>query len=206
MISEKKILRNKIRELLKQIKNDKNIHLTQRIINDIFLSSKIYKEAQTILAYAGTEQEVSVDLIINTALKDGKKVALPKTDIETEEMNFYYLDNEKKLEEQICIGNYSIREPIESLPIVPMYPFPIKTVIIVPGLAFSLAGDRLGHGKGFYDKYLSKIFDSNSTHHCPIALAGFGFDFQIQETIPVNEKDVKLTHIITNNGLHICNN
>ena len=207
MIIEKKQLRNKIRELLDLQQNNKTERLIQEVnINNIFLASDLYKDAQNILAYAATDHELSVDLIIKTALKDGKQVALPKTNPETNDMDFYFLDNDKLLEKQINIGNYNIREPVDTLPMVPVQPFPIKTVVIVPGIAFSLSGDRLGHGKGFYDKYFSKIFDLNSTIHLPDALIGVAFNFQIQDKIPVSEYDIALTHIITDNELHICNN
>ena len=142
MSIEKKQLRNKIRELLDLQQNNKTERLIQEVnINNIFLASDLYKDAQNILAYAATDHELSVDLIIKTALKDGKQVALPKTNPETNDMDFYFLDNNKPLEKQINIGNYNIREPVDTLLMVPVQPFPIKTVVIVPGIAFSLSGD-----------------------------------------------------------------
>lgn len=67
-------------------------------------------------------------------------------------------------------------------------------MIILPGVAFTKSGKRLGHGMGYYDKYLSKCFELQSKKPYLIALA---FNEQIKDDIPVTEQDVCLDLILT---------
>nr|MCR4899844.1 hypothetical protein [Treponema sp.] len=86
-------------------------------------------------------------------------------------------------------GTLGISEPDENL-LVPVNLNKLKnkkTLILVPGRAFTLSGDRLGRGKGFYDRFLSELKDKKN-----ITLAGVCFDFQIKKSLPVNDRDVKV--------------
>ena len=71
-------------------------------------------------------------------------------------------------------------------------------MIVLPGVAFTLQGDRLGHGMGYYDKYLKEYFERfpNNSEHQTI-LVGLGYREQIVDTLPVDEHDWKLNFIIT---------
>ena len=66
-------------------------------------------------------------------------------------------------------------------------------LILVPGLGFTKAGQRLGRGKGYYDKYLSKVF---STQESRPVLMGLAFGEQILDTIPVSENDIAVDCVI----------
>lgn len=67
-------------------------------------------------------------------------------------------------------------------------------VVVVPGLAFTTAGDRLGQGGGWYDRFLSKIRPNCTT-------IGVGFDQQIVEALPTEAHDVGLDFVVTDGGM-----
>jgi 5-formyltetrahydrofolate cyclo-ligase len=66
-------------------------------------------------------------------------------------------------------------------------------VVIVPGLAFTRAGDRLGQGGGWYDRFLGEVRDGCTT-------IGVGFAVQVVDELPVEEHDVRLGVVVTEDG------
>ena len=158
------------------------------------LSSPQYKDATTLFAYMALPDEVDLTPVILDALQNGKNVALPKIISQTDSIiKFFYLDKSKKLTEQTATGTYNILEPDESLPATPAPAQ--KTLILVPGRAFTKEGDRLGRGKGYYDRFLSEKIVGSSltmTSFPNFMLAGVCFDFQIKKSLPVDDRDIKM--------------
>jgi 5-formyltetrahydrofolate cyclo-ligase len=77
--------------------------------------------------------------------------------------------------------------------------FLIPDVMLVPLLAFDSQNNRLGYGKGFYDKYLSKFLKNKKK----IITIGIAFSFQKYNKLPVSKFDIKLDNILTEKGLQI---
>ena len=129
--------------------------------------------------------------VIKQAIKDGKRVALPKI-ISKEDgiMEFYYLDAQKSLVEQTSVGALGILEPDETLPASPNPDS--HTLILGPGRAFTMDGARLGRGKGYYDRYLAKKRLPN------VAIAGVCFNFQVLAEVPTDLNDIKMDLIFSN--------
>ena len=100
-------------------------------------------------------------------------------------MNFYKW-NKKDI---LVINKYGMLEPIKSKKIFP-------NVILVPLLAFDNRKYRIGYGKGFYDKFLSKYLKI----HKKILTIGVAFSFQKYHNLPINSKDIKLDYILTEKG------
>ena len=101
-------------------------------------------------------------------------------------MNFYKWSKN----EILFVNKYGILEPVRSSKISPK-------IILVPLLAFDKKKNRLGYGKGFYDKYLTKYLKL----HKKIVTIGVAFSFQKYNKLPVNNKDFKLDYIITEKGI-----
>ena len=80
-------------------------------------------------------------------------------------------------------------EPIKSKKNTP-------NIILVPLLAFDNRKHRIGYGKGFYDKFLSKYFKINKK----ILTIGIAFSFQKHHNLPINSKDIKLDYVLTEKG------
>ncbi len=101
-------------------------------------------------------------------------------------MNFYKWAKQDIL----CLNKYGIPEPLKSKKITP-------DIILAPLLVFDKNKNRVGYGKGFYDRYLNKFIRS----HKKIITVGVAFSFQKYHNLPVNEKDFKLDYIITEKGM-----
>ena len=95
-----------------------------------------------------------------------------------------------KQNEILYVNKYGIPEPKKTFKMIP-------SIILIPLLAFDKDKNRLGYGKGYYDKYLNKYIKS----HKNILTVGVAFSFQKYNKLPVNKKDFKLNFIITEKGL-----
>ena len=121
--------------------------------------------------------------IIKKALQDGKRVAVPR--IDKDGMEFYEI---KDLAE--CVeGTFHIFEPTTNRLVKPEGTE--KTFIVVPGLAYDYMKNRMGYGKGYYDRYFQKYGEEKFER---IAIA---YDLQIVKEIPCEPTDVKVDQIIT---------
>ena len=179
--------KSEIRTYIKDLINKKisTFSSSSRMICEKIIASEEYKKASEIYAYMALPDEVDLTDVIKQAIRDGKRVAVPKIISKDEGiMEFYYLDSQKALAEQTSGGAYGILEPDETLPATP--DAAQKTLILVPGRAFTKEGDRLGRGKGYYDRFLDKKRLPN------ITVAGVCFGFQVLPEIPTDPTDVKM--------------
>jgi 5,10-methenyltetrahydrofolate synthetase len=126
--------------------------------------------------------ELDVWPLLEKLLKTPTVCALPAFDDATQ---FYSARRVKNLETDIFTGRFGVSEPLVELEEIPLNKFDL---ILVPGLAFDLNGNRLGRGKGFYDRILSAA----SGIKC-----GVGYDFQLVENVPAESHDAKVDFIFT---------
>lgn len=184
-----KILVRNMEVIKEQIRSDfktrrkalscEHVRINSDKICENFLHSDIYQNCQNILAYSTIQNEVDLSQIINQALLDDKNLFLPR--VEGDSMNFYRINNTDKLQ----IGSFDILEPQNGT----MYQDATNSIMLVPGIAFSTEGARIGFGKGFYDKYLSQ--------HNSILKIGIAYDWQITKSWETNEFDINMNMIIT---------
>lgn len=188
MVMSKILVRN-MEVIKEQIRRDfktrrrtlscEHVRINSDKICENFLDSDIYKNCQNILAYSTIQNEVDLSQIINQALLDNKNLFLPR--VEGDSMNFFRINNTDKLQ----IGSYNILEPQNGT----VYQDSTNSIILVPGIAFSTQGARIGFGKGFYDKFLSQ--------HNSIFKIGIAYDWQITKSWVTNEFDINMNMIIT---------
>ncbi len=126
------------------VKRDKDKRIFEKII-----STSAYKSADTVLAYVSTEIEVDTLMLIDRALLDNKRVAVPRCISGTRDMDFYFINSRDELER----GSFGVLEPDPDKCTI-AYDFE-RALCIIPGLAFDMEGYRLGYGKGYYDRFLS---------------------------------------------------
>jgi len=162
-------------------------------LENLFINHSVFDESYCVLLYSDYHGEVGTELIINTSLKSGKRVYLPKSYIKDGEslMNFYLIESIKDLKP----GFKGIKEPLENINNRFCYEKEENNniLMLVPGVAFDKTGFRIGYGKGFYDNYLQ---DKKN-----IIKIGFCFDFQFVEKIPAEIHDVKMNYIFSDNGI-----
>lgn len=178
-------------ELRKEIKLkrenlDKNIKLRadEKIRKSLF-ESEIYKNSKVVFIYVNMDSEINTIDIIKTLLISDKIVAVPKVipvSLKERQMKALKINSMLQLNES---GAFGILEPsVECEDISEDV-----DLIIIPGLAFDINGNRLGYGGGFYDRFLRKYPNSKRVALC--------YDFQIFDEIPHEFFDEKVDLIIS---------
>ena len=174
---DKKELRRTIRDRKRAMTEEE---ITQRSarLGALFAQSDAYKAAKTIYGYLPYNQEVRTVPMLEQALRDGKRVAVPK--VYGEEMKFLYLGDLT----QVAKGYAGIPEPIADEPVADD-----KTaLVLMPGLAFDPEGHRIGYGGGFYDKFLAAEPD-----HPTLALC---YEFQMLPKLDTEEHDIPVDTVL----------
>ena len=187
--------KNSFRKIIKTRKGDRLTVNEDRknaeIIVNRYLDSDYFKRADIIFAYSSMEDEIPTERIVQTALKSGKKVALPKVISPVSDgakMEFLLVD----VNTLYINGVYGIMEPESGERISPAGGND-RIEILIPGLCFDLTKNRIGYGGGYYDRYLSQ-FDREKFH-----ITALAYEYQIFEVIPTDEYDSKVDLVITEN-------
>lgn len=174
---DKKELRRTIRER-KRAMTEEEIVSRSEALGVLFAQSEAYKAAKTIYGYLPYNQEVRTVPMLEQALKDGKRVAVPK--VYGDEMKFLYLDDLTKVEK----GYAGIPEPIADEPVADDE----TALVLMPGLAFDPQGHRIGYGGGFYDKFLAA-----EPNHPTLALC---YEFQMLPELHTEEHDIPVDTVL----------
>ena len=170
-------LRRSIRERKRAMTEEEIVSRSEKLMA-LFLASDAYKNARTIYGYLPYNQEVRTVPMLEQALKDGKKVAVPKC--YGDQMKYIYLDDLTKVEK----GYANIPEPIEDGPVGDDE----TALVLMPGLAFDPQGHRIGYGGGFYDKFLAA-----EPSHPTLALC---YEFQLLPHLETEEHDIPVDTVI----------
>lgn len=156
----------------------------ERTVAGLLRQHRAYKECEYVLGYAGTEEEIGTGFFLTEALREGKRVFLPKV-MGKRHMEFFEIDSL----EQLVPGAYGIMEPSGGERIfVPETMH--RALMIMPGVAFDSRGNRIGYGGGFYDTYLEKY-----GHQLEQTIA-IGFTCQEVERVPTGEHDIPPGEVI----------
>ena len=185
-LETKQEIREQIRKLRAGIGADE-WQLATEIIAGKVIASDSFREATDLFCYMDFDGEVGTELIIDEAWRLGKDIWLPR--VSGGEMEFYLVESEK----EIVQGTFGILEPSGEGIKAPGE----DGLVIVPGIAFDSKGNRIGYGKGFYDRYLKA--------HPHLVRLGIAFDIQLVEKIPAQECDCRMDMVFTEKS-HINRN
>jgi 5-formyltetrahydrofolate cyclo-ligase len=154
----------------------------------------VYRQARTVLGYLNFGAEMVAELWVRQALADGKQVLLPRVNRASRHLDLYRVQN---LEHDVAPGSWGIREPVAERCIKEEA---LGTVefILLPGVAFTREGARLGYGGGFYDKLLAQM------PHRPALVAG-AFALQVVQEIPQESTDRNVGWLVTEAEMIRCN-
>ena len=177
----KKELRQFIRNEKRQYSSSQLEELSLSVLSRLNEDEHLQK-AETILMYYSLHDEVNTHQYIDYLLALGKKVLLPEV-IDGENMVIREYTGKHDLKE----GAFHIMEPIGSL--FPEEKYQEIHLAIIPGMAFDQQGNRLGRGKGYYDRFLQKIPQ--------VYKIGICFPFQLVDEIPTEETDIKMDTIMS---------
>lgn len=177
----KKELRQFIRNEKRQYSSSQLEELSLSVLSRLNENEHLQK-AKTILMYYSLPDEMNTHQYIDYLLALGKKVLLPEV-IDGENMVIREYTGKHDLKE----GAFHIMEPIGSL--FPKEKYQEIHLAIIPGMAFDQQGNRLGRGKGYYDRFLQKIPQ--------VYKIGICFPFQLVDEIPTEETDIKMDTIMS---------
>ena len=172
------------KELRAQIRARKRAMTTEEIeqrsaeLAKLFLTSDAYLQAKTVYGYLPYNQEVRTTPMLEQALKDGKRVAVPKC--YGDEMKFIYMEDLSLVEK----GYAGIPEPTADGPIGD----DPHALVLMPGMAFDREGHRIGYGGGFYDKFLAA-----EPNHPTLALC---YEFQMMDHLETEEFDIPVDCVL----------
>ena len=148
-------------------------------LGEQFRECELYKNAKTIYGYLPYNQEVRTVPMLEQAIRDGKRVAVPKC--YDRDMKFIYITDFAK---EVAPGYANIPEPIADEPVADD-----KTaLVLMPGLAFDPQGHRIGYGGGFYDRFLADEPD-----HPTLALC---YGFQMVDHLETEEFDIPVNMVL----------
>ena len=174
---DKTELRRRIRAR-KRAMTEEEIEERSARLARLFFASDAYRNAKAIYGYLPYNQEVRTVPMLERALKDGKKVAVPK--VYGNEMKFLYLDDLTA----VAKGYAGIPEPIADGPVA----HDETALVLMPGLAFDPQGHRIGYGGGFYDKFLAA-----EPNHPTLALC---YEFQMLPKLDVEAHDIPVDTVL----------
>ncbi|NLE64502.1 MAG: 5-formyltetrahydrofolate cyclo-ligase [Elusimicrobia bacterium] len=181
----KQEIRKKILDQIRTQKEEDAFRKSQAICQK-FLALPVFHKAKTILFYASCKGEVDTFAMMGRALERNKHVAVPIADTGEKRIRIIRILSTKDLHP----GAYGIPEP-DHRPDREIAPEAIDCVV-VPGVAFDRAKNRLGRGEGYYDRFLSRLPKTTPV----IALA---YDFQVLDHLPgLEPHDRPVTLILTN--------
>ena len=182
MSTEKAELRRTARALRSGMPADVRIAASAAICERV-LASPLFQNCRTLLCYAPIGSEADVLPVAKAALAQGKAVGFPIC--HGEEMEFYVVTSLDELCETDAFG---IRVPTadESRRIMP----DASTLMLMPGLAFDRAGNRIGYGKGYYDRYLHRA------SAMPITL-GVTYASTLLDRLPAEVQDIPAAYLVT---------
>jgi 5-formyltetrahydrofolate cyclo-ligase len=144
------------------------------------LSLPEYQEAGTLFTFVGTKDEIDTMSLIKDALKAGKRVGVPRSG-DGGVMAVYAITGEEDLKP----GRFGILEPVEAAELIPIEEIDF---CVIPCLACDLKGNRLGHGGGYYDRYLSRR---------RMATVVVCYHELVLPEVPVMEHDVPVDRVVT---------
>lgn len=179
----RKELLNRRREKTKE-----EVEILSKKISDHILQSRLFKEAKVIMAFLAFGKEPFLDLVLQQAFLGGKIICVP------------YVYGEGLMKpcklsslNMVELDQYGIRRPkapyvfIESKDI---------DLVLVSGVGFTLKGERLGMGAGFYDRFLPKVSEAKTM--------GVTYESQVVDMLPLEKNDVGVAFLVTEEGVRLC--
>lgn len=154
-------------------------------ITERLLALEGYRNARTVAAYASFRAEFDTAGFIASALAAGKRVALPRVAANRERLEFCFIEDPAR---DLAPGTWGIPEPglhCERLP-----EGAAVDLVLAPGVAFTRRGDRLGYGRGYYDRFIAALPGR------PLRVAA-AYSMQVLEDLPVEAHDRGMDVLVT---------
>jgi len=146
-----------------------------------------FRTARTIMLFLSMPQEVDTASLALRAWQSEKTVVVPTVSWEQRRILPVEIST---LQTNMRVTGLGVREPVAGKPV----PIDLIDLVIVPGLGFTPSGHRIGHGMGFYDRFLAQVDFVGVT-------CGLGFEEQVLDELPVLDHDMPLAMLVTDRGV-----
>ncbi len=188
---EKKRLRKAIKAERLALAKDDWQRRSARIVENVLALEKVQR-AKVIHAFIPDEnrQEVNLIPLLEWVISNQKKLLVPV--IEGSELISVELTSFNHLEK----NSFGVREPVMR---VPSSLESEIDLVLVPLLAVDSKGNRLGYGKGYYDRFFKRL-------NSQAFKLGVAFEFQVLNRVPATESDIRLDAVVTESGTMLCKN
>lgn len=183
-MSDLHALKQQLRKDIRQRKQQYSLEQREvwsKEIEQQLLDHPRLQTARVVMLYYALPDEVDTRHLVDTLLKEGKTVVLPKC-VDKEHIEPRQYTGPDDLAE----GIYNLLEPVGK----PYDALGDIELIIVPGMSFDSKGHRLGRGRGYYDRFLAQVPQAYKIGVC--------FDFQRVEQVPVDENDQVMDEVLSN--------
>ena len=180
----KKEIRLKYKELRSSLSENQMEELSLAIANEVLLLPIWEKTYFHVFLPIQEQKEVNTEYILHLLSGKDKEICISKSDFETQKMTHYLLTDNTKIKK----NNYNIPEPVDGIEV----PSNKMDVVFIPLLAYDKNGNRVGYGKGFYDKFLAEC----NPNTIKIGLSIFEPEELISD---INTSDVQLNYCVTPN-------
>ncbi|MBF0595355.1 MAG: 5-formyltetrahydrofolate cyclo-ligase [Candidatus Omnitrophica bacterium] len=181
----KQEIRQKILDLIHRQQEEEAVHKNKVICSKLLILPD-FQKAKTILFYCSFNGEVNTFPMMEKAIEFKKRVAVPFIKKETKQIIVMLIESTKEL----VSGSYGIPEP-PFKPANVVDPLDLD-LVLVPGVAFDKANNRLGRGAGYYDRFLSQLPST-------IPTVGLAYDFQLVPALTgLEPHDRPVAHVLTN--------
>jgi len=184
----KEVIRKTISHKRKILTDEKVNELSEKI-NYNLLQFKEYQNVTNIMFYTSKDNEVNLSTTIIQAIKEGKNVILPRVNPVTDNLQLHIISD---LDNDFELGYAGIYEPKSHLT---KFDKQNLDLILVPGIAFDTKGNRIGYGKGHFDKFLQNI---------KVPKIAVAYNFQLVKEISAEDHDIKMDYIITEDKVIKC--
>ena len=182
----KQALRIHYKTLRKQLSENQLEEMSLAVANNVLTLPIWEKTYFHIFLPIEAHNEVNTEFILHLLSGKDKEIVISKSDFETRNMTHFLLTDNTKIKK----NEYNIPEPVDGIEV----PAKKIEVVFIPLLAYDKLGNRVGYGKGFYDKFLSEC----QPETIKIGLSFFEPEEQITD---VFETDVKLDYCVTPNAV-----
>lgn len=185
--------KDRLRKKVLKIRNNMSeveVISKSRLIMNRLADLDVYKNSRTVFIYMNFKNEVMTAELIEKMLSKNKRVVIPYTDTE----NTVIIPSElKNMDEDLALSRYGYYEPVfEKIKAVEPEEFDL---IIAPGVVFDRKLNRIGFGKGYYDRILCRKRKDSS-------IVAPAYEFQVLAEVPAEQHDIKMDMIITENNIY----
>ena len=176
----KRQLRNILLSRLRR-QTESQREVKSRLIEKKLLKQEEFVKAKRIMFFLAFDGEVNTEHMINRARDLGKEIYVPLCNSKKKNLTPCLLSESSSLE----VGSYRTLEPKRKI----KFPSDKLDLVIVPALGYDKRGNRLGRGKGYYDRFLKGLSEHT---YC----LGLAFDFQIVPDLPTNPNDIPVDKVL----------